>query len=102
MADDSLLLKELRLRAGWPGELNDLAEKADRMGRLEEALRQVAEASFRDAQGSSGSSNTIVAGRVPLYFSERSNWDATFYSRLKQVLIKVTGSTERFDPFGEG
>ena len=95
------VLEDLRGYSGWPVDLDTLAKQAAVIGQLREARDQAMARTFPDAQPSSISSNTIAPARVPVHYSYLPNWEATFYTLLKQELLRVLGLAIPFAPYGD-
>jgi hypothetical protein len=94
MADravERLILAQLQEDSDWPRALDRLAEDAAARGLLSEARDRAHDRTMAESQSSSQSSATIAPARVPEDFSQFGSWNATFYSNLRQELLRVLG-----------
>jgi hypothetical protein len=91
--DDGEVLATLRHDPDCPADVLALAERAvvAGAGLLAEAHNRAEAATSADTVGSSNSSSTILAARVPNAYSTLSNWPRTYYARLRIELQRALG-----------
>jgi hypothetical protein len=98
---DADVLEQLHNYADWPRDLDELAQEAAVRGRLREAYHRALNATTPEAAGSSQSSATIQAARVPDLYSHLPNWSRTFFSQLRRELEGVLGIEPRVKLFDD-
>jgi hypothetical protein len=74
-----------------PADVPGLAEQAARKGLLVACHRRADAATDADTIGSSNSSSTILAARVPAWDSTLPNRSRTYYARLRKELREALG-----------
>jgi hypothetical protein len=100
---DAEVLATLRDDSDCPGDVLALAERAVVTGKglLAEAHNRAEAATSADTVGSSNSSSTILAARVPNPDSNLANLSRTYYARLRNEIGTALGLPPSVSLYGE-